>query len=147
MGEDDFSLVEFAKHITPIYGTIRDYNKMVKDPSVGNIGMFALSAAGDIPFIGAGFKALKAAAKTVKAVRAVSKAEKALKTSSRVGVARRARSRALSNYRDADITNKIDRQILLNSTKRNIKEGVYINTAQEAVRNSPYYRIRPFQYI
>ena len=117
---------------------------MIEDPSVGNISMFALSAAGDIPFIGAGFKALRAAAKTIKAVRAVSKAEKALKTSSRVGVARRARSRALYNQRDADITGKIDRQILLNGAKRNIKEGVYINAAQEAVRNSPYYQIRPF---
>lgn len=125
MGEDDFSLIDFVKDVTPIYRIVRDYNNMVEDPSLGNIGMFALSAAGDIPFIGAGFKALKAASKAVKAARNVSRAERALCVATRRGVARRARSRALAQQTDANLNNKIESQILLDKAKK-IQKRVFI---------------------
>lgn len=142
MGEDDFSISNFIKDVTPIYGTIRDYNNMIEDPTLGNIGMFTLSAAGDIPFVGAGFKALKAAAKAAKAAKNLSKLEKTVKTATRVGVARRAYNRQLRQYRDFDVSSKIEQQILLNEAKRNVKEGIGINAAQEYLRRQPYYNIK-----
>lgn len=116
--DDGFSLAEFAKDITPFYGTYRDYNNMINDPSLGNIGMFALSAAGDVPLLGTAFKGLSAIGKAVKAARAASKAERAIRTASRLGVARRARSRALAVKNDRNLNAEIATRLFLNEAKK-----------------------------
>lgn len=94
---------------------------MVEDPSIGNIAMFGISALSDVPFLGVGFKALRAAAQTIKMARRVAKAEKALRTVSRAGVARRARSRELTKYNQAVRKNRESTKQLIDDAKENTK--------------------------
>lgn len=137
--DDEFSLIEFAKDITPFYGTYRDYNRMVEDPSLGNIGMFALSAAGDIPLLGTAFKGISTIGKAAKAAKAAYNAERAVRAASRFGVARRARSRALAVARDRNLNAKIAARSFLKEAKKNTADGIGVNAAQEVLRYNPYY--------
>lgn len=62
-------ILDQASYLIPIYGTYRAVKDAIKDPSLYNIGMAALSAAGDIPVIGLGFKAASVGAKAAKAAK------------------------------------------------------------------------------
>ncbi len=56
---------ETALDLIPVFGTIRQARRVLKDPTVGGVALLALSALGDVTLAGAGAKAAVAAIKGV----------------------------------------------------------------------------------
>lgn len=96
LNNDSDELLDFATSLIPIYGTVKEVDNLIENPSLENVGWTALSIASEIPLI--------KAAKALKGVKLL----KATKTLKKAPLITKSMSKGLKNGANKDLLYHLD---------------------------------------